>query len=314
MKKAKKILSVLLVFTCIFTVTACGAVMKDSESGASGGSGYRNVMAAQVVAESDGGWGDMPESAVLSDMEADFPQQAEALPDQPIRRIIRNAKMDLESKNPSELYRILVTYCELIGGYVFSSEVNNFDNISRVSATLKVPPEKLDDFMTYAGDNGRVIVSRIDSNDVTSEFYDIATRLETKRRSLDAYYEMLEKALTVNDVLTFQRIIDGIIEEIEAFEGRLRVLRSLTDMATVNITIIQEKEPEPEIERREIDWSSLSIGDMGYFIRNGFIAVVSVITTIVQWIIIALAVTSPLWLPAGALVVILIKLSKRKKK
>ncbi|MCL2698079.1 MAG: DUF4349 domain-containing protein [Oscillospiraceae bacterium] len=236
------------------------------------------------------------------------------LPAEQARIIIRNASMMIEAENAVELYRSLNEFNRFLGGYEFSSQTSHHDTYSSVEAVFKIPPEKLDEFMNYAGDNGRIIRSSTTSNDVTDQYFDMRTRVETKRRSLEAYYALLQHANTINKITTLQRTIDSIIEEIEAFEGRLRVLESLSEMATVSLYISQKYDPViEEEERREIDWSALSLDDMGYFIRNGFISVVSTIAAVIQWILIAFVVTLPIWLIPTVIIIIIIRRIKKKK-
>ncbi|MCL2693523.1 MAG: DUF4349 domain-containing protein, partial [Oscillospiraceae bacterium] len=218
----------------------------------------------------------------------------------------------IESKDPSGLFGQITAFNRSLGGYEFMSEKQNFNGEWVVNATLKVPPDKLDTLMSFVGENGQVINSRVESDDVTDDYFDMKTRVESRRRSLESYYSLLEKADSVDEILKLQRTIDGIIEDIEAFEGRLRVLDNLTDMATVTLYIAQEVEEEIIEERREIDWSSLSADDVGYFIKSGFVSVVSFFVTLFQWLFIALAVTSPIWVPV--FIVMLIVLRRRKKK
>jgi hypothetical protein len=230
------------------------------------------------------------------------------------RKVIRNAWLTLEAKlgqSATELYAQIVNHCNSLGGFEFSSEANHYEKYSAVSAVLKVPPEKLDEFMSFMGDSARIITSKMDSDDVTDQFYDMTTRLETKRRSLESYYVLLENADSLSDITSLKRTIDGIIEEIEAIEGRLRVMSSRIDMATVTLNIRQENDPTPE-PRREIDWGALSLDDMGYFISSGFISVVNFLAFILQWLVIIAVTASPLWIPAGA--VVLVRRKRRKAK
>ena len=332
----RKLLLILLIAVSVLGLAACSSDSNDSPLSGSaqradvGGGGSSNMMAApgDSYYEAEGAWNGDYGNTATSLYEIDEidtvtsgtnepltpPASAETSPAETRRVVIRNGFMELETKRPSELFRVLDTYADFLGGYVFSSEVNNFDDYSRVNAIFKLPPEKLDDFMNYAGDNGTILVSRVDSNDVTNEFYDLMTRLETKRRSLEAYYTLLQNADDIATIVSMQRTIDGIIEEIESVEGKLRVFRSLSEMATVNVVIRQEIEQvEEEEERREVDWSSLSLDDMGYFIRTGFISVVNVIWTIVVWVINVVAVTSPVWVPAGVVLVVVLRRRRKKK-
>ena len=233
------------------------------------------------------------------------------------RKVIRNAYLTVEAQhdvNLSRLYKELASFCNYLGGYEFSSEVNNSELHSRVEAVLKVPPQKLDEFIAFVGKNATIIHLQTDSDDVTSEYYDLATRIETKRRSLESYYKLLENAESLNDILSLQRTIDTLTEEIEAVEGRLRVLSELVGMATVRVSIYQSEDPALfEEEPYVVDWSALSIKDMGHLIGNGFKTVVNVIVTIVQWVIIFVVVTSPLWFPVLIIGFIIIKRQKKQK-
>jgi len=259
-----------------------------------------------------------PTDSMTYDYPSDYNEVAGAEANAIQRRIIRNAFMKVETNeelSSTELYAILLSHATYLGGHEHSSESQSRERFSMVQATLRLPPEKLDEFMSYVGEHGDVKTSRVESDDVTAEFYDLQTRLETKRSTLEAYFTLLRNAAETEDIIRIQRVIDGIVEDIEAVEGRLRVLRGLTEMSTVRLEITQVFDPivpEPE-ERREVDWSALSWSDVGWLIRNGFITVVSAIATIFQWLIIIAAVASPIWIPVTVVVAILVRKHKKSQ-
>jgi hypothetical protein len=80
-------------------------------------------------------------------------------------------------------------------------------------------------------------------------------------------------------------------------------------MSTVNLFIRQDNDPLQI--RREISWNTLSFDDMGYLIRHGFISVINVFTSILQWLIVALFGYSPLWILIGIGVFVWWRLKKR---
>jgi hypothetical protein len=227
-----------------------------------------------------------------------------------LRKIIWDASMDIEAKDAAELHNRLTARAAELGGYEFTHNIQHHERHSVVNATYKIPPQHLQTFMAFAGDEGKVINRRMSSDDVTEGYYDASLRLESTRNSLAQYYRFMDEAENLDEVLRLQRIIDGIIEDIEAFEGRLRMWDILTDMATVSVLIRQENDPVSI--RREINWNALTLNDMGYLIRNGFIAVTSTVFTVLQWVLIAVIVTSPLWITA--LAVLWIFLRRRKKR
>jgi hypothetical protein len=302
----KKAALILLITACVLGLTACS----------SGHDMQRSPMSSFAPAEMDAETqyilqGFTTNSDVVARERADV-QISSAAPADHARKIIRDASMTIEADDAAALYKNLSEFNNSMGGYEFSAQTHHFDTYSTVDAVLKVPPHRLDEFMSFAGDNGRIIRSSTTSDDVTDHYFDMKTRVETKRRSLESYYVLLENADNLNDILSLQRTIDGIIEEIEAFEGRLRVLDNLVEMATVHLYISQKDDPVLE-ERREIDWSMLTLNDMGYFIRTGFVSVVSVIWTIIQWLVIAVIVTSPIWLITFIILFIVFRRAKKKK-
>jgi hypothetical protein len=210
------------------------------------------------------------------------------------RKIIWNASMDIEAEDAAGLHERLASRAAALGGYEYANEIRHYEGYSVVHATYKVPPESLRAFMEYAGQEGKIVNSILSSDDVTEGYYDAQIRLDTKRKSLERYYELLAEAESVEAILQLQRIIDGITEEIEALEGRLRMWDVLTDMATVRVTIRQQN--DPVTLKREIVWSALTIDDMGYLIQSGFVTVTGAAVTVLQWLLIVLLVSSPLWL------------------
>jgi hypothetical protein len=210
------------------------------------------------------------------------------------RKIIWDASLDIEAKDAVALHWILAARAAELGGHEHTNNIEHRETFSIVRASYKIPPQHIHTFIAYAGEEGRVVNSSLGSEDITESYYDSAQRLQTKRATLEPYYRLLAGAEDIDDVIKIQRIIDGITEEIEALEGRLRLWDNLTAMATVNVHIRQEN--DPVTHRREISWNAMTAGDMGYLIRIGFTTVTSTALTVLQWIAVALIVTSPLWI------------------
>ncbi|MCL2678211.1 MAG: DUF4349 domain-containing protein [Clostridiales bacterium] len=206
------------------------------------------------------------------------------------QKLIRNAKMDIQAKDSVALYDALTAYAGGLGGYVHSNDIKHFTAYSVVTAVFKIPPQKLDDFMKFAGDNGEVINSSINTQNITESYYDVQIRLQAKEESLKAYSALLDEAKTINEIMNVQNHIDRITEDIEALKGKLKLWDSQVGMATVTLNIRQENDPTKI--KKDINWSALSFSDMGYLIKNGFVGVITILVTIVQYILIAVLVCS----------------------
>ena len=298
MKKKRNVAIVTLMLVVVFALSACGG-----GSGSGGGALY-----------DDAGGDDYDYNYGYPEAEEGFYSRNEAeslgstIPED--RKIIRNATLEIMTQDVAALYRNIVEYGATIGGYEHSYSISNYEAYSVINAVFKVPPEKLGEFVNFVGESGDVINSSMGSEDITESYFDVATRLETKRKSLEQYYQLLKSAHGIEEIVYIQRTIDGITEDIESLEGRMKVWNSQVNMATVNIYIRQDNDPRQI--RKEISWNTLSTDDMGYLIKLSFYSVTNTIMSIVQWLIVILVGYSPVWIVIGVGVFLWIKLGKKE--
>jgi uncharacterized lipoprotein YehR (DUF1307 family) len=310
MNNRRKIIVLLIAFAMVFTLASCGSVNMGAAS-------------APTAPQSEGGFGLMPDY-YASDKSYDYSvneaedylkpagiKEEESQP-QTERKVIKNANLEIKTKDAAALYKNISVYAAGIGGYEHNYSISNYESYSVISAVFKIPPDKLDIFVNYIGENGEIINSSMNSDDVTESYYDAKTRLETKRRSLERYYDLLKDARGVEEIVYIQRTIDGITEDIESLEGRLKVWDSQVDMSTVSVFIRQDNDPIQI--RKEISWNTLSGDDMGYLIKSSLLTIFNTVVSLIQWLAVILVGYSPVWLTLAAAIFIGVKLNKRRKK
>lgn len=154
-----------------------------------------------------------------------------------IRRV--NIKLELESNVnlESNTEKIQGLTAE-VGGYVVDVSLDNRDTWANGSVLAKVPKDRVDGFLEQIKGLGIKVVSVSDtSEDVTMQYTDTATRLDVKRTSLEKYRQYLEKAESVEELLSIESRIDGIVADIESFEQQLKVLDNQIDYTEVRIDI-----------------------------------------------------------------------------
>lgn len=229
------------------------------------------------------------------------------------RKIIKNADIDMEAENAEECYASILAYAKQLGGYESSCSTNTNDYGSSkyiyIYAELRLPPEKLEEFVGKVGDFGTVTSLDVSSDEITEEYYDLETRMKSKEAALESYYALLEKAETVDEILVIQSRIDGITEEIEAIKGRLRVYDALVSESKVMLSI-SEYVVDPPAEK-DFEWDSLSGGDVGKLVKNGFLSVCNFVWSLLQWIFIIVVSISPLLLIAGIVLLVVRFVKKR---
>ena len=80
---------------------------------------------------------------------------------------------------------------------------------------------------------------RVTSEDVTTEFVDTRSRLESKKQVRLRYLDLLKQARNMEEILSVQSEINGIQEEIESASGRIEYMSHSSSFSTINLTFFQ---------------------------------------------------------------------------
>jgi len=164
------------------------------------------------------------------------------------RKIIYTATVDLVVEEfdpiPAKV-RDLATQFE---AYVARSNVSGSPGSPRSGEwTFRVPAGRYDAFLAAAQELGEVHQVTSNSDDVTEEFYDVEARIRNKKIEEARLVKLLEEATgKLQDVLAVEREIARVRDESERVEGRLRVLKDLTSLSTVTVSVREIKDYVPE--------------------------------------------------------------------
>lgn len=231
------------------------------------------------------------------------------------RKIIKNADVSIECDDAAQCYEALLSKASSLGGYESYCNVRRNESSYGKSVSyeivIKIAPEKLDEFVSSLSDYGEVTYYQVSEDEITEQYYDIVTRLESKEKALDRYYELLDEAKDIYQVLEIQRYIDQLTEEIESLKGTLRYYDSKVDESTVNISIYQFTEAPDAPE--DFEWDSLTFENVGKYIKNGFLGVLNFVWSLLQWVVIIVAAGSPILIPLAVVLFFVIRKRKRTK-
>ncbi|MEQ1765524.1 MAG: DUF4349 domain-containing protein [Pyrinomonadaceae bacterium] len=158
------------------------------------------------------------------------------------RRVIKNAEMHLESKDPDLTQKVIVAVAEANTGFVLSTEQSMSDITQdvrdSVSITIRIPADRFAasiDAIRQSAD--RFLVESIKGEDVTEEFVDIQARLRAKKALEEQFMQIMKQSETVEDALLVQSRLADVRTEIEKIEGRLRFLQTQTSFSTIKVFI-----------------------------------------------------------------------------
>jgi hypothetical protein len=160
------------------------------------------------------------------------------------RLIVRTGQASIEvdslESSMAELRRIV----QRVGGFVADASVQSGRNQLR-SATLelKVPASRFDELTVGLGPLGRLQFVNVGAEDVSEEFVDLTARAANGRRLEDRLVELLRtRTGKLQDVLSVERELARVREEIERMDGRLRFLKSSAQLSTLSVNLY---EPPP---------------------------------------------------------------------
>lgn len=153
------------------------------------------------------------------------------------RKLIRTGNVSLEVQTVSDAEEKISAWANGLGGYI--TNANTWEG--GANFTVRVPSSRFDTAMAQAGDFGRITNRSVNSQDVSDNYYDLQSRLETKYILRDKLSSYLSQAKDIKDLLEIERQLNSVIEEIESTESRFKRLSGQIDYSTIYIDMHFER-------------------------------------------------------------------------
>ncbi len=241
------IMSLIFVFFSSIALTGCGSSAKseaeeyyrtDAEEYGDSFTGAMAEEAAYDMADSEMINGDGDGGGLSSEVTGDNVQNSSG-------KIVRNANVSLRV---DDLYAFSDNLSQLVqqyGGYVENADVHDYEydySSSRSGYfTVRVPADKLDDFMSNIEGKGTVLSKSESAEDVTLQYVDIEAHIasyEAERESIEA---LLEKADKIEDIITIREHLTEINYELDSLKRQLRSMDNKIAYSTVSVSATQER-------------------------------------------------------------------------
>jgi hypothetical protein len=158
--------------------------------------------------------------------------------------IIRNGSVTIQVDSIERAIERIRAMANALGGMVGGLVMNTGEHQVR-SATLelKIPALRFDSAMTGMPALGKVEQSSTHAMDVGEEFMDVTARVANAKRLEERLISLLaNRTARLNDVLAVERELARVREEIERYEGRIRLLSSRVATSMITATV-HEKMP-----------------------------------------------------------------------
>lgn len=168
------------------------------------------------------------------------------------RKIIKNGDLSIQTREFDQFLEDLNRSILSAGGYVESSSVNgnsyNKNRMRSADITARIPAENLDAFCDQVSDLGNVTYKNLYTRDVTLTYVDLESHVKALRTEQKTLMELLERAQSVEDIITIQSRLSDVLYEIESYESTLRTFDDQIAYSSVHLSI-QEVQRETTVEK-----------------------------------------------------------------
>ena len=262
MKTRIRILSVLLVVSLL---AGCGASSKEMTSAATMGMVEESAAEEYVTDEMY----ETETSAGSIEVGMEISETAQVN-----RKLIRTFDIQIQTKEFDDVVAGVQKKVQELGGYIETSSIDSgsmyYSSYNRYGyMTVRIPSDKLDGFVENVKETSNVTSISESTEDITLNYVDVESRktaLETEQGRL---LELLEKAETVEDIITIESRLSEVNYQLESYTSKLRTYDNQVDYSTVYISISEvdrEKKVEPKTFWEEV---AEEFGDSIYGLTRG---------------------------------------------
>jgi hypothetical protein len=160
-------------------------------------------------------------------------ENASAIQETTIRKFVTSSYLQIRLEN---LDGGINKLNEIISRYdTYASSINIYEN-SR-SYTLKVPTQNYTLFLEEIMKIGKTINYEETTEDVTLRYYDLESRLNTKKELVKTFQSYLNKAKNIEEILSVESKIAELQAEIDDVGRQFRLLNNLIDYSTIRLEL-----------------------------------------------------------------------------
>lgn len=229
------------------------------------------------------------------------------------RKLIKTVNMDVETREYDKLLASVENKVSELGGYIESLDAyngsiyNNYRSTRNANLTIRIPKDKLDDFLDTVSGIGNVTSRSENVQDVTLTYVDLQSHRDALQTEQERLLALLEQAENVEDIITIEQRLSDVRYQLESMESQLRSYDNQVDYSTVYL-YINEVEVYTPVEEETV-WERISAGfadslkNIGEGLKEAGIWFVIHIPYLVLWAVVILIV-----------ILILKKIKKRTKR
>lgn len=168
------------------------------------------------------------------------------------RIVIKNGSMRLVVVDPAASMEAISAMAEEMGGFVVSANLyqevaRSGIEVPRASVTIRVPAERMDEAMSRirAQSKAKPENENVTSQDVTSEYVDLKSRLKNLQAAETELTRIMQDARRTEDVLAVYQQLVQIREQIEVIQGQINYYDQAAALSSIAVDLIADAAVQP---------------------------------------------------------------------
>lgn len=165
------------------------------------------------------------------------------------RKLIRDVDMNVEAEDFDGVLSRITSGIKDMGGYIESSNVSGISVNSRgdsqqrhAQIKARIPAHKLDGFVKTVEEAGNVTSRQEQVTDVTLQYSDVESRKKSLEIEQERLWALLEKADSLDAVVTLESRLSDIRYQLESYTSQLRLYDNQVTYSTVSIYMEEVKD------------------------------------------------------------------------
>ena len=176
------------------------------------------------------------------------------------RQVISQASLDLEVGDVNAAAIQLRGLVESFGGFIEHVSTSGGPNPEHGSAVVRVSGDRFLDALDNIGRLGKTVGQTLGQRDVMGEAIDFEARLRSERSTEQSLLKLLDRAVSVSDVLTVERELTRVRADIERLQGQLEFIQRSVALATIAVSFVLPPGSIPAAPSASLQ---VEVGDVG---------------------------------------------------
>ena len=215
------------------------------------------------------------------------------------RKLIYTSNLSVETEDVDALDQAIQQRVTELGGYIESSDVSGsrgetYSN-RRSNYTIRIPAKKLNQFIDEVSEKTNVLSQSMSTEDITLQYVDMQSHVEALKAEQKRMLELLEKAESVEEIITIESHLTDIRYELEHYQSRLKIFDNQVDYSTIYLSVKEVRQftdttvPETDFERMTKGFRN-SCKDLAEGVKDFFIGFVIALPFIALYAVIVAAI------------------------